>query len=440
MDFLIALIIFTASLIFSIARGISILVPLVIGLICFMAASMHKGFKLKEVLDLVRKGMAKALIVIRIFILIGIITAVWRSCGTIPYFVYYGTKIINPEYFILFSFFLSCAVSFTLGTSFGTVGTIGIVLMVLAKSGGVDIRPAAGAIIAGAYFGDRCAPTSSSANLIAAITGTEIYDNVKSMLKTGILPFVISIVAYFFISKTNPLKAGDSALLNEIPLYFNLNALVLVPAALIFILALFRVNVKISMLASIASGIIISLFVQGQETLDVIKTIIIGFRLEGTGELPKIISGGGLISMIKVSLIVLIASSYSGIFEETGMLEDIQKMLEKMSRKAGVYFTTIVTSAVTASFFCNQTLSSIMTHQLMKKIYEEKGYSKSELAIDLENTVIMISALIPWNIAVAVPLATLSADEGSIIYALYIYLVPLLNMIRLPKKIKAPGI
>jgi NhaC family Na+:H+ antiporter len=140
------------------------------------------------------------------------------------------------------------------------------------------------------------------------------------------------------------------------------------------------------------------------------------------------------------SLIVLIASSFSGIFEETGMLEDIQKMLEKMSRKAGVYFTTIVTSAVTASFFCNQTLSSIMTHQLMKKIYEEKGYSKSELAIDLENTVIMISALVPWNIAVAVPLATLSADEGSIIYALYIYLVPFLNMIRLPKKIKAPGI
>jgi NhaC family Na+:H+ antiporter len=163
MDFLIAIIIFAFSLIYSISKQISTIFPVILGMLAFSSVAYYRGYKLKAILGMLLRGMKKSLPLMPIFALIGMITALWRASGTIPFFVYYGTKILNPDYFILFSFLLTCFVSFALGTSFGTVGTIGIVLIVLAKSGNVDLYVTAGAVISGAFFGDRGSPLSSSA-------------------------------------------------------------------------------------------------------------------------------------------------------------------------------------------------------------------------------------------------------------------------------------
>jgi len=432
MDFLISVTIFTLSLILSLIKNISILIPLIIGMISFSLTAIHRGYNTESVIKMILKGMKKSLSLMPIFALIGIITALWRASGTIPFFVYYGTKLMNPDYFILFAFLLSCTVSFALGTSFGTVGTIGVVLIVLAKGGGVNVSVAAGAIVSGAFFGDRCSPTSSSANLVAAVTGTYLYDNVKRMMITGIIPFASTVLIYLFLSKNNPIAVTDNTLLNDISVYFNLSYVTVLPAVIIFALAFLKKNVKTSMFFSIVTAFLICLFVQKMNFSDVLHAMIFGFNLNANSSLAGIISGGGLISMFKVSLIVLIASSYSGIFEETGMLNDIQGLLKKMSNKIGIYLTTVFTSLVTGAFCCNQTLPVLLTYQLMNKIYIEKGLSKEDIAIDLENTAIMTSELFPWSIAIAVPLATLSADAGSIFYAVYLYLVPLINVLRLP--------
>lgn len=439
MDFLISVAIFTLSLIFSLIKNISILIPLIIGMISFSLTAIHRGYNIKSVVKMIFKGMKKSLALMPIFALIGIITAVWRASGTIPFFVYYGTKLMNPDYFILYAFLLSCLVSFALGTSFGTVGTIGVVLIVLAKGGGVNVSAAAGAIVSGAFFGDRCSPTSSSANLVAAVTGTYLYDNVKRMMITGLIPFISTILIYLFLSKNNPITVTGSTLLNDISVYFDLSYVTVLPAIIIFVLAFFKKNVKTSMFFSIVTAFFICLFVQKMNLSGVIHTMIFGFKLDSAGTLAGIISGGGLISMLNVSLIVLIASSYSGIFEETGMLNDIQGLLKKMSNKIGIYLTTAFTSLVTGAFCCNQTLPVLLTYQLMNKIYIENGLSKEDIAIDLENTAIMTSELFPWSIAIAVPLATLSADAGSILFAVYLYLVPLINIFSLPQLKKHSG-
>lgn len=230
MDFLISVSIFTVSLIISIAKNISIIIPLAIGLCLFSFTAKMRGYNIHDIFKMISKGMKKSLIVIRIFVLIGFITAVWRASGTIPFFVYYGAKMIHPDYFILYAFLLSCVVSFALGTSFGTVGTIGVVLIVLSKGGSVDINIAAGAIISGAYFGDRCAPTSSSANLVASITDTDLFDNVKNMFITAFVPFVLTVAIYIFLSKSNPLSAGNTQLLDSITENYKLDIIVLLPA------------------------------------------------------------------------------------------------------------------------------------------------------------------------------------------------------------------
>jgi NhaC family Na+:H+ antiporter len=333
-------------------------------------------------------------------------------------------QFMSAKYFILSAFLLSCLVSFLLGTSFGTVGTIGVVLIVLAKSGNVDSNVAAGAIIAGAYFGDRCSPMSSSANLIAVLTNTDLYANIKNMMKTSAIPFLLSIVGYIFLSQYNPLVFHGNQIGNEITTYFDIHLIVLLPAAIVILSAACRMNVKLSMGISILSGIFIGIFYQHITFLQMLNYILTGYHMNGTGVFAGIIQGGGLYSMLKVSLIVFISSAYSGIFAGTGLLSEIELFFERLSQKVGVYLTTIITSISSAAFSCNQTLGIMLTHQFEHKIYEKRQISNSQLAVDMENTVILISALIPWNIAGAVPAATLSANAGFIPYAFYLFLVP----------------
>lgn len=429
MDIAVVLMLFFTSLLFSIYKGLPILYPLLLGLACFIVISWRRGFMLKSLLNMMLNGLKKSLVVIKIFVLIGVITAVWRACGTISFIVYYAIVFMSAKYFILSAFLLSCLVSFLLGTSFGTIGTIGIVLMVLAKSGNIDPNMAAGAIIAGAYFGDRCSPMSSSANLVASLTNTNLYLNIKNMTKTSIIPFALSIIGYIYLSQYNPLTFYDNQIGNEILLSFNLNAFVLFPAIIILLLAAFRIDVKISMSISIFSGILIGYFVQHIPLYQMLEYIATGYTMDKSGFFANIIQGGGLYSMLNVSLIVLISSTYSGIFEGTGLLNEIEILFERLSQKTTIYCTTLLSSIVMAAFSCNQTLAVMLTHQFAYKSYDQRGLSHYKLAIDLENTVILISALIPWNIAGAFPAAALSVNAKFTMYAFYLFLVPITNLL-----------
>jgi len=421
-------VLFFTSLLISLYHKVPILYPLLFGLGCFSVVALRRGHTLPALLSLMAGSARKSLIVIKIFVLIGIITAVWRACGTISFIVYYGILFMSAKYFILSAFLLSCLVSFLLGTSFGTVGTIGVVLMVLAKSGGVDINMAAGAIIAGAYFGDRCSPMSSSANLIASLTNTKLYININNMTKTAVIPFALSVIAYLYLSFSQPLAFYNDQIIQEILTSFDISPVVLTPAILILLLAALRVDVKLSMGLSIVTGIVIALVVQQVNVGALAKYIVIGYSMDTDGFFAGIIKGGGLYSMLNVALIVLISSAFAGIFQGAGLLREIEGFFAKLSDKTSVYGTTLASSIATAGFACNQTLAVMLSHQIMNKLYEKKQLSNYRLAVDLENTVILISALIPWNIAGAVPAVMLSADAGFIMYAFYLFLVPLTNL------------
>lgn len=158
MDFIIAVIIFIFSLIYNISKQYSLIIPLLIGMLAFSSVAFYRGFKFRDIVVMLMKGMKKSLYILSIFALIGMITALWRAGGTIPFFVYYGIKIMNPDYFILFAFLLTCFVAFALGTCIGTAGTVGVVLIILARSGGVNIYVAAGAILSGAFLETEARP------------------------------------------------------------------------------------------------------------------------------------------------------------------------------------------------------------------------------------------------------------------------------------------
>lgn len=434
MDVIIALGGVFVLLLFSIYKGIDIFYPLFAGLVIFVIIAFRRGFRLKELMIMILKGVRKSLAIINILLLIGAITAIWRASGTVAYVVHLGIKYMDPNLFVLYAFVLSSLVSFLLGTSFGTVGTIGIILMVMVKGGGINANIVAGAIIAGAYFGDRCSPMSSSANLVATITETDLYTNIRNMFKTSIIPYIVSIIIYGILSFQNPLNLGESLIDTELAKAFNLSWAVILPALIIMMLALFKVRVKLSMLISIASAAVAAVLLQDETITDILRYIVTGYSMDENRILGDIISGGGIASMLPVTLIILVSFAMSEIFEGTSLLKDVEQWIFRLGGKIGVFAALILTGTVTAAFGGSQVLAVMLAYQMVRNMYASAGKDKYELALDLEDTAIVLSPLIPWNIAGAVPAATLNADGGYALYACYLYLLPIIRLIE--KKIK----
>lgn len=424
MDLLVAFIMFLISMLAALIMDFSMIYALLVGLIAFLAVGVRRGFSLKRLLHMGMVGAKESLIVIEVMAVIGFVTAVWRVSGTITVFVYYGIRIITPSLFLIITFLLSCLLSYALGTSFGVAGTVGVIFMTLARSGGVDPILTAGVLMSGVYFGDRGSPASSNANMIAGITDVQIFDLVKKAFKTGLLPFILCIGIYTVLSFMNPIKEVDASMIRAFENEFNLSPWAFVPAIIMLVLPLLKVSVLRSMGLSITVGILVAWKVQGVALGKVVEICIFGYEAE-EGSLGEILNGGGLISMIEIVVILIISCMYSGIFDETKMLESLQQQLGKACEKFGRFSVMTVLSAVIPMMFCNQTISTLMCYDLMAKPYEDTGADMDELAVDLENSVAIIACFIPWCIGCSVPLAFFGVDARALPYAFYMYLVPI---------------
>jgi NhaC family Na+:H+ antiporter len=416
-------------LLFSVIKGYFIAYPLLLSLVILIMTFAFQGFPVRDLIAMSFASSQKAFPIIVILLLIGAVTAVWMAAGTIPALVYYGTQLINPQYFILSAFVLTSSISVLLGTSFGTVSTVGVALMIMVK--GEDINPhiVAGAIIAGAYFGDRCSPMSSSANLVASITKTKLHKNIIAMISTAWLPLMASSVIYLILSISNPVQIRNSGLISEITKFFNINPLVLLPAFAVIILCLFKVEVKLTLLVSIGIGLILGIFFQGYSFFKLMKFVLLGFSLEPRMNLSKVLTGGGIFSMLRVSIVVILSTSLSGLITGTKTLATVEKIINKASSRSRLFLGTITVGVASAAFGCTQTLAILMTHQLVKEKYQQQ-LDNYQLATDIENTAVVLSPLIPWNIAGLVPATILMTDSGFIPYAVYLYLIPLLNWVQ----------
>lgn len=404
--------------------GWSIAIALFVGLIAFILTGVHRNFGFRDLLGMVYKGGRTSFVVLKILTLIGLLTALWRASGTIAFFAYYGISMITPEMFIVVTFLITMILSFALGTSFGIAGTVGVMMMVLARSGGVNEAITAGAVMSGAYFGDRCSPASSSATLVAAVSGTDLYKNVKMMLKTGALPTIITFGIYVVLSVRNPIESVNKDILTALSTSFNLSWPVVLPAAAMLILPLFKVRVSYAMSASIVIAFIETVTLQGQGIAETLAACMHGYTPKSE-ELVSILSGGGMLSMLEVILIVFISCTYSGIFDGTGMLNNVHEKIGRIADRIGLFPTQIVAGTAASAVFCNQTVPTILNAQILTNVYLSKGASKEEMAIDMENSLITIAGLIPWCIACNVPLGVMGVGFEAIPYSVLLYMIPI---------------
>ena len=408
--------------------GYPLVWALLLGLGLFFALGLRRGFSARVLAAMAWKQGREALIVVPVFLLIGVVTALWRASGTISFFLYYGLRGIAPGFFLLAAFLLSAALSFALGTSYGVTGTAGVVLITLARSGGVDLAMAAGAILSGAYFGDRCSPMSSCATLVAACTQTRLYDNVREMLKTAALPTVLTVAVFALASVQNPMSAVDGSVLSALSEGFALHWSVLLPAAPMLILPLLRVPVKWAMAISAAIALVLTVILQGMPLNEALTAALRGYTPKSAA-LREILSGGGMLSMLETCTIVLITSLYAGILEGIDALAPAKTHVERLAGRLGLFPATALVSTALVMVFCNQAVTVMLDTQLLADSYAIRGASRTELAMDIANSGVVIAGLVPWSIAITVPLSMLGVGIEAIPWCVLLYLIPLCYLV-----------
>lgn len=418
------LLVFSLLLLFCIVKNVSVLIALFAGLVLFTIYALCRKFTFGEILRMMLAGVKEARTILIVFSLIGMLTALWRVGGTIPFIIYHTVSVIDSKFFVLFSFLLCSLVSLLTGTAFGTVSTMGIICMMTGKALGIPDFYLGGAILSGVFFGDRCSPMSSSALLVSELTRTNIHKNIANMMRTSIIPFILAVTFYAVTGRleSSPQVTGEK--LSVFAQSFNLTPWVLLPAVVIIFLTLLRFDIKVTILCSIIAGILVSVFCQGMSVRELIRCMLIGYR-SGNAKLAALMDGGGIASMFQTMLIIAISSSYFGIFRKTNLLDKIKQWSFMVARHSTNFAAVLVVSIITAALSCNQTLATMLTYEITEKMFKDR----EKLAVFLENSVIVVSALIPWSIAAAFPLTTIGAPKSSIVYAVYLYALPLWNLV-----------
>lgn len=429
---LIGLLLSIIVIITAVANGIAIGYAL-LAVWCIMAYVFYrKGYEPKELLKLSWTGAKSSIVVMQIFLLIGWLIAMWQASGTIPMIIATCIDWINPYIFIACAFLIPAVVSMLLGTSLGTVGTIGIVLIAVARAGNIPENIVAGAIIAGAYVGDRNSPLSSSASLVAALTHTEVRTNIRKMFTDSIPALVISTFLYILLSQWFPLNTTNNYLSDTIPFIFNINSMLWIPVIIVVALFPLKVSIRWPIALSALAAAILAYTSQGQSLSDLAWFSLAGFELPGYNPLADVIHGGGLKTMFIPSLSIFMACAISGMLEGVGFWNDMRQLLDHANSRSSLFAANAGLAFLTGAIGCSQAIAVIMTHSIMRTTYAKQSIQADDVMLDFENSGILIAALQPWNIAALVPVIMLNTGTtGYIPFAFFLYLAPLIYWLRL---------
>ena len=304
----------------------------------------------RGIVDSIHKAMPAILIMLCVGILIGS----WIASGTIPMVIYYGLKLISPKYFLVTACFVCSITSLATGTSWGTIGTLGVAFIGIAMGLGIPLGPAAGAIVAGAYFGDKMSPFSDVTNLAPVAAGSNLFDHIKHMLWSATPAWLLGLLIYFFIGLGYSSEKVESEtmtlILKTLKSHFHFNILLLLPMVVVFYFAATKKPTIPGMLfSSLLAGVLAVIF-QKASIPDVAIAMNTGYQANtGVKAVDELISRGGMMSMMETQLVAFTAFSFGGIMQKTGLLSVILDRVIKFANKVwSIVLTTIASAIVTA--------------------------------------------------------------------------------------------
>ena len=410
-------------------------IPLICAAAVAAGVAAFYGYSWKEILDGIVHGITLAMSALLILMVIGTMIGTWILGGVVPSMIYYGLQVLSPGIFLAATMVICAIVSLGTGSSWSTAGTVGVALIGVGMALGIPNTMTAGAIISGAYFGDKMSPLSDTTNLAPAMAGTDVFSHVRHMVYTAAPAFVIALILFgilglrFAGGEFNALQIEE--MLSGMQAHFTIHPLLLLPPALVIVMVVKKIPPLPALLAGTAIGGICAMLAQSSSLADVINAANNGYvAATGTAAVDELLSGGGLQSMMNTVALIICALSFGGIMERTKMLEVIAKSLLRMVNSTGSLVTTTVLSCIGMNVVASdQYMAIVIPGRMFKNAYDERKLAPVNLSRALEASGTMTSPLIPWNTCGAFMSTTLGVS--ALAYAPFAFLnllVPLITI------------
>lgn len=405
---------------------------LIIGLITAFIVGMINGYNTKTLITFAYSGLKKSIKVLIMLSMIAMLIGIWKIGGVIPAMLYYSFGMISGKLFLVSSFLISSVIAMIMGTSSGTVSTVGIVLIGLGSAMNIPLPVVAGTVVSAAFLGDRSAPISSVFNLVASITETDPHHNLKYFMKTLAAGVILTCVFYYFIGlkygETSSASVSVMSYKNLLTQYVNITPWLLIPPLVLIVFYAFKFTALYTMAASVVIGAVFSVLYQKISVIEVIKAALLGFHPDIPAEYRVVLAGGGLVSFKTMLLVLIFATSLNGIFEGTKIVETlVEPILIRIKSPKGLMLFTICFSIVSALFMCNQVISIIIPSGVLLKRYEDMSIDKKVFARLLSDSGVMASSIIPWNVAALTPAAIMGLNVIDFLpYAFLSYIMPII--------------
>jgi len=405
-------------------------IALIISAAIAALVGIYLGFPFKQLLLGAVNSITASMSAILILLLIGALAGTWMISGIVPAMIYYGLQVLNPTIFLVATVIVCCVVSLATGSSWSTVATVGIALLGIGKALNIHEGIIAGAIISGAYFGDKISPMSDTTNLAPAMAGTDLFTHIRYMMYTTVPSIVIALIIFLIIgfSADNTFSAQDTRdLSNAISAKFNINPfLFLVPAVVIWMIIKKVHALPALLIGALLGGIFAFIFqphiikeVSGG-TGNYVQQSYMALMNAMSGEVKMatenaiaadLLKSRGMAGMLNTIWLIVAALSFGGIMEEAGLLRRITKPLVRKAKSPGDLVTTTAASCafinVTAS---DQYLSIVVPGKMYANAYRERLLAPQNLSRTLEDSGTVTSVLVPWNTCGATQTAVLGVS------------------------------
>lgn len=385
------------------------------------------GYSYDSIIEEISLKISKIWGALLILVIVGFMIGSWMIGGTIPMLIYYGLKLISPKYLALTAFLLTSIVSILTGTSWGSAGTIGVAFMGVAVGLDVNLAVIAGAVVSGAYFGDKLSPLSDTTNLASAVCEVNIYEHIANQMWTTGGSAIIAAIFYFIYGQFYITGSGQTpetvlALMKTLNEMFNWNIILIIPLLVVLIGSITKKpTIPVMLLASFIA--LFNAFIyQGASIDNIINATLNGFNVGMLGydetavipDLVKLLHRGGMMAMMNTLLIAICAISFAGTMSVTGGLDIlISKLVEKISTTFQLVASTIAICLITTGVTSNGQVSILMPGEALKDVYKKKGLHPKVLSRTLEDSVSCTECLIPWTAAGAYMAATLGVPTLS---------------------------
>ncbi len=397
--------------------GLRIESLLLISAVITSSLAYWQGYRWDDIIDAIVTKLAKAMPVIMILICVGGLIGSWMFSGTIPYMVYWGLKLISPEYILIAAFFMTSVISVCTGTSWGSAGTVGVALMGIAAGLDVSLAAAAGAVVSGAYFGDKISHFSDSTNFAAIVADTDLYSHIQHLMYTTLPGFILATIVYLIVgytgstgSTTTPEKITE--IMQSFENLYHFNVLLILPPILVLWGTITKRPVIPTMLAACALAIFIGIGLQEFTLKQGINALIDGFNLSmfseqghsitggAMNDVTRLLNRGGMLSMMGTILLIFCAFAFAGILTLTGALTVIiNHLLQAVHTTGQLIAATLGTTILVTGATCDGKLALLIPAELFKGAYQRMGLDNKNLSRTIEDGCTVIEPLLPWTSA-----------------------------------------